>query len=79
MASALTTDMSLDLLAFGDSAGGQFPELGVHDAGLPGEMFATIDKALDERTIGHNPERLCLLKVTCIAHSCKLTGISQST
>jgi hypothetical protein len=21
-----------------------------------------VDKALDERTIGHNPERLCLLK-----------------
>ena len=36
-------------------------------AGLPGELFATVDKALDERTIGHNPERLCLLKV-CLAH-----------
>ena len=22
-----------------------------------------MDKALDERTIGHNPERLCLMKV----------------
>jgi hypothetical protein len=32
-------------------------------AGLPGEMFASVDKALDERTIGHNPERLCLMKV----------------
>lgn len=31
--------------------------------GLPGEMFASVDKALDERTIGHNPERLCLMKV----------------
>lgn len=31
--------------------------------GVSGEMYATIDKALDERTIGHNPERLCLLKV----------------
>ena len=31
-------------------------------AGLPGEMFASVDKALDERTIGHNPERLNLLK-----------------
>ncbi len=31
-------------------------------AGLPGEMFAAVDKALDERTIGHNPERLNLLK-----------------
>ena len=26
-------------------------------------MFASVDKALDERTIGHNPERLCLMKV----------------
>ena len=25
-------------------------------------MFAAVDKALDERTIGHNPERLNLLK-----------------
>ena len=25
-------------------------------------MFASVDKALDERTIGHNPERLNLLK-----------------
>ena len=32
-------------------------------AGLSGEMFATVDRALDERTIGHNPERLCLMKV----------------
>lgn len=31
--------------------------------GVPGENFATIDKALDERTIGHNPERLNLMKV----------------
>jgi starch synthase len=30
---------------------------------MPGEAFATVDKALDERTIGHNPERLCLMKV----------------
>jgi len=30
--------------------------------GVSGELFSTIDKALDERTIGHNPERLCLLK-----------------
>lgn len=30
--------------------------------GVPGNLFATIDKALDERTIGHNPERLNLLK-----------------
>ena len=31
--------------------------------GVDGSAFATIDRALDERTIGHNPERLCLLKV----------------
>lgn len=32
-------------------------------AGVSGEMFATIERALDERTIGHNPERLNLMKV----------------
>jgi hypothetical protein len=32
--------------------------------GVAGESFATIDKALDERTIGHNPERLNLMKVS---------------
>lgn len=31
--------------------------------GVSGEMFATIERALDERTIGHNPERLNLMKV----------------
>ena len=36
--------------------------------GVPGEPFASIDKALDERTIGHNPERLCLLKVCRAAY-----------
>ncbi|KAJ9511770.1 hypothetical protein QJQ45_022625 [Haematococcus lacustris] len=30
--------------------------------GLLGEQFAQLDKALDERTIGHNPERLNLMK-----------------
>ncbi|CAL5218983.1 g738 [Coccomyxa viridis] len=30
--------------------------------GLSGDAFATVDRALDERTIGHNPERLCLMK-----------------
>jgi hypothetical protein len=34
-------------------------------AGVSGEMFATIERALDERTIGHNPERLNLMKVWC--------------
>ena len=31
-------------------------------SGAPGSLFATVEKALDERTVGHNPERLCLLK-----------------
>ena len=31
--------------------------------GAAGEPFATIERALDERTIGHNPERLNLMKV----------------
>ncbi|KAF8400126.1 hypothetical protein HHK36_013422 [Tetracentron sinense] len=30
--------------------------------GLDGSGYATIDKAIDDRTIGHNPERLSLLK-----------------
>ncbi|CAO2817857.1 unnamed protein product [Amaranthus hypochondriacus] len=30
--------------------------------GLDGDFYATIDKAVDDRTIGHNPERLSLLK-----------------
>lgn len=30
--------------------------------GLEGSIYATVDKAVDERTIGHNPERLSLLK-----------------
>jgi starch synthase len=36
----------------------------VRRAGIDGEQFATIERALDERTIGHNPERLNLMKVT---------------
>ncbi|KAL7224817.1 hypothetical protein ACSBR1_026158 [Camellia fascicularis] len=30
--------------------------------GLDGSIYATADKAVDDRTIGHNPERLSLLK-----------------
>ncbi|NP_001268021.1 starch synthase VI [Vitis vinifera] len=30
--------------------------------GLDGSIYATLDKAVDDRTIGHNPERLSLLK-----------------
>lgn len=36
-------------------------------AGVSGKTFADVNKALDERTIGHNPERLCLMKVS---HAC---------
>lgn len=32
--------------------------------GVPGEVFASVEKALDERTIGHNPERLSLMKAS---------------
>nr|POE83887.1 putative starch synthase 4, chloroplastic/amyloplastic [Quercus suber] len=31
-------------------------------SGLDGLIYATIEKAVDDRTIGHNPERLSLLK-----------------
>lgn len=31
-------------------------------SGLDGSIYATIEKAVDDRTIGHNPERLSLLK-----------------
>lgn len=34
----------------------------LHKCGLDGSLYATIDKAIDDRTIGHNPERLSLLK-----------------
>ncbi|KAJ4709151.1 Starch synthase, chloroplastic/amyloplastic [Melia azedarach] len=30
--------------------------------GLDGSLYASVDKAVDDRTIGHNPERLSLLK-----------------
>ncbi|XP_024192372.1 glycogen synthase isoform X2 [Rosa chinensis] len=30
--------------------------------GLDGSLYATFDKAVDDRTVGHNPERLSLLK-----------------
>lgn len=45
--------------------------------GFAGEVFATVDKALDERTIGHNPERLCLLKGG-IVYSTVVTTVSPS-
>ncbi len=45
--------------------------------GVPGELFASVDKALDERTIGHNPERLCLLKGGII-YSSAVTTVSPT-
>ncbi|KAJ8768029.1 hypothetical protein K2173_020969 [Erythroxylum novogranatense] len=34
----------------------------LNKSGLDGSVYATTDKAVDDRTIGHNPERLSLLK-----------------
>ena len=45
--------------------------------GVDASMFATVDKALDERTIGHNPERLCLLKGG-IVYSNHVTTVSPT-
>ncbi|XP_030493167.2 uncharacterized protein LOC115709252 isoform X2 [Cannabis sativa] len=41
---------------------GECSEQQLSKSGLDGSLYATIDKAVDERTIGHNPERLSLLK-----------------
>jgi len=45
--------------------------------GVPGDWFAQIDKALDERTIGHNPERLNLMKGGII-YSNMITTVSPT-
>ncbi|EFJ39907.1 hypothetical protein VOLCADRAFT_108446 [Volvox carteri f. nagariensis] len=45
--------------------------------GVAGELFASIDKALDERTIGHNPERLNLMKGG-IVYSNAVTTVSPT-
>ncbi|KAG1664077.1 hypothetical protein FOA52_011434 [Chlamydomonas sp. UWO 241] len=45
--------------------------------GCWGEQFASIDKALDERTIGHNPERLNLMKGG-IVYSNAVTTVSPT-
>lgn len=45
--------------------------------GASGRPFATIDRALDERTLGHNPERLCLLKGG-IVYANAVTTVSPS-
>ncbi|PWA82540.1 hypothetical protein CTI12_AA180050 [Artemisia annua] len=34
----------------------------LYKCGLDGSKYATIEKAIDDRTVGHNPERLSLLK-----------------
>lgn len=45
--------------------------------GLDGSVYSTIDKALDDRTIGHNPERLSLLKGG-IVYSNAVTTVSPT-
>lgn len=45
--------------------------------GIDGCAYATVDRALDERTIGHNPERLCLLKGG-IVYSSAVTTVSPT-
>ena len=45
--------------------------------GISGEEFNTLEKAMDERTIGHNPERLCLLK-GAIVYSNYVTTVSPT-
>ena len=54
-ATVVTTVHNLDCQ--GECSQDEFAATGVH-----GSAFAAVGKALDERTIGHNPERLCLLK-----------------
>ena len=45
--------------------------------GVNGEKFNVIEKALDERTIGHNPERMCLMKGG-VVYSNKVTTVSPT-
>ncbi|CAM6082288.1 unnamed protein product [Calypogeia fissa] len=45
--------------------------------GLDGSAYSSIDKAVDERTIGHNPERLSLLKGG-IVYSNAVTTVSPT-
>ncbi|KAL2651832.1 hypothetical protein R1flu_019960 [Riccia fluitans] len=45
--------------------------------GLDGSAYSTIDRAVDERTIGHNPERLSLLKGG-IVYSNAVTTVSPT-
>ena len=46
-------------------------------AGMAGELFADVEKALDDRTIGHNPERLSTLKGG-IVYSNAVTTVSPT-
>ena len=46
-------------------------------SGISGETYMDIDKAMDERTIGHNPERMSLLKGGII-YSNAVTTVSPS-
>ena len=46
-------------------------------SGLDGESYATVEKAVDERTIGHNPERMSLLKAG-IVYSSAVTTVSPT-
>mmetsp|Transcript_25344 Transcript_25344/g.63457 ORF Transcript_25344/g.63457 Transcript_25344/m.63457 type:complete len:704 (-) Transcript_25344:737-2848(-) len=45
--------------------------------GMKGSLFNTLERAMDERTIGHNPERLCLLK-GAIVYSNFVTTVSPT-
>lgn len=45
--------------------------------GISGKEFNDLEKAMDERTIGHNPERLCLLK-GAIVYSNYVTTVSPT-
>jgi len=45
--------------------------------GVDGAKFNVIEKALDERTIGHNPERMCLMKGG-VVYSNKVTTVSPT-
>ncbi|CAK9864807.1 unnamed protein product [Sphagnum jensenii] len=45
--------------------------------GLDGQSYRSIEKAIDERTVGHNPERLSLLK-GAIVYSNAITTVSPT-
>lgn len=46
--------------------------------GLDGSAYATEDKAVDDRTVGHNPERLSLLKGGIVySNAIVFTNLSQ--